>query len=122
MSREWRCLQRLKRSGQALGISKYIPGRSTSVAVTCPACPQPALNMPDDWLNHQTEVNAYVDFSRSAVRDLTVLKPRQCSVSGNRRQHVVVSAGLKRLGQPASEVKYWGKSRRRLTGEVLRAL
>lgn len=49
VSREWRCLMRLKRSGQAIGISKFLPNGSTSVAVLCPACPEPGFNMPEGW-------------------------------------------------------------------------
>lgn len=49
VSREWRHLARLKRSGQGLGIAKHLPHQSNSVAVTCPACPEPGFNMPDDW-------------------------------------------------------------------------
>lgn len=58
VSREWRCLMRLKRSGQALGISTCLPNESTSVAVVCPACPRPGFNMPEDWREKQTSENA----------------------------------------------------------------
>ncbi|KZV97162.1 hypothetical protein EXIGLDRAFT_670364 [Exidia glandulosa HHB12029] len=61
VSREWRCLMRLKRSGQALGIAKFLPNESTSVGVVCPACPRPGFNMPDDWREKQTPDNMHVN-------------------------------------------------------------
>ncbi|KZV80592.1 hypothetical protein EXIGLDRAFT_629898 [Exidia glandulosa HHB12029] len=60
-SREWRCLMRLKRSGQELGIAKHLPHGSTSVGVTCVACPRPGFNMPANWKEMQTAENAYIN-------------------------------------------------------------
>ena len=39
-----------KRSGQAHGIDTFFPHRPKgSMAVPCPACPEPDVNMEDDW-------------------------------------------------------------------------
>ncbi|EJD38277.1 hypothetical protein AURDEDRAFT_72303, partial [Auricularia subglabra TFB-10046 SS5] len=59
VSREWRVLKRLKRSGQALGISDLLPDGSHSVAVFCPACPRPGVNLPDNWKEDVNEDNLH---------------------------------------------------------------
>ncbi|EJD37044.1 hypothetical protein AURDEDRAFT_43202, partial [Auricularia subglabra TFB-10046 SS5] len=59
-SREWRTLKRLKRSGQALGISSLLPNNSNSVAILCPACPQPDMNMEPDWERLVNDDNIHV--------------------------------------------------------------
>lgn len=51
---------RLKRSGQALEISTLLPHFGSSVAVTCPACPQPGMNMPDNWKELKNSSNLCV--------------------------------------------------------------
>lgn len=62
---------RLKRSGQELDIATHLPNKSTSVAVTCPACPQPGFNMPEDWREKQTPQTVCVLFKASIrVADL----------------------------------------------------
>lgn len=48
---------RLKRSGQSVGISSLLPHGSRSVAVTCPACPEPGINMGGDWKLQQNAEN-----------------------------------------------------------------
>ncbi|KAI0671900.1 hypothetical protein C8Q78DRAFT_972892, partial [Trametes maxima] len=47
--RIWRHLRQLKRGGRGhdpSGISATAPG---SLAVMCPACPRPGINLPEDW-------------------------------------------------------------------------
>lgn len=47
--REWRFLKMLKRGGRghdATGIAGTGPGE---LAVLCPACPHPDINLPDNW-------------------------------------------------------------------------
>ncbi|EJD51418.1 hypothetical protein AURDEDRAFT_57413 [Auricularia subglabra TFB-10046 SS5] len=59
VSREWRALMLLKRSGQALGISELLPHGSRSVAIHCPACPRPGVNLEDNWKDKLTSKNQY---------------------------------------------------------------
>ena len=51
MSRLWRWMKKLKWAGYA-GTSRSVndvkPGE---LAIFCPACPQPGINIPDDWRN-----------------------------------------------------------------------
>ncbi|KAJ7429283.1 hypothetical protein B0H11DRAFT_2266310 [Mycena galericulata] len=50
MMREWRHLVMLKRGGRGNDgtrrVAETTPGE---LAVTCPACPQPGVNLPEDW-------------------------------------------------------------------------
>jgi hypothetical protein len=46
VSRLWRDIQTRKRFG--FGHEKDEPGLG-SLALFCPACPQPGVNLPDDW-------------------------------------------------------------------------
>ncbi|KAJ7824915.1 hypothetical protein B0H13DRAFT_2241284 [Mycena leptocephala] len=50
MMREWRHLVMLKRAGRGNDgkrkVAETLPGE---LAVTCPACPQPGINLPPDW-------------------------------------------------------------------------
>ncbi|KIJ40777.1 hypothetical protein M422DRAFT_256198 [Sphaerobolus stellatus SS14] len=48
--RFWIHLQAEKRSGKPLGVISHIPkSHHNSVAVLCPACPQPTINMAPNW-------------------------------------------------------------------------
>jgi hypothetical protein len=47
-SRQWRDLKNRMKSG--LGhASEQDKSQDGSIAIFCPACPQPGLNLPDDW-------------------------------------------------------------------------
>ncbi|KAJ7475064.1 hypothetical protein B0H11DRAFT_1728060 [Mycena galericulata] len=50
MMREWRHLVMLKRGGRGNDgkrkVAETLPGE---LAVSCPACPQPGVNLPEDW-------------------------------------------------------------------------
>ncbi|EJD42016.1 hypothetical protein AURDEDRAFT_68052, partial [Auricularia subglabra TFB-10046 SS5] len=59
VSREWRVLKLLKHSGQALGISQFLPNKSDSVAIICPACPVPGFNLPPNWKELVTDDNRH---------------------------------------------------------------
>ncbi|KIM35993.1 hypothetical protein M413DRAFT_47570, partial [Hebeloma cylindrosporum] len=45
-SREWRHLKKMKQNG--FGHTKKAPGLG-DLGLFCPACPQPGVNIPDDW-------------------------------------------------------------------------
>jgi hypothetical protein len=49
VSRQWRHLQDLKRFGYGHDKDK-VPGDG-DLADFCPACPQPGVNLPDEWHN-----------------------------------------------------------------------
>ncbi|EJD33802.1 hypothetical protein AURDEDRAFT_76690 [Auricularia subglabra TFB-10046 SS5] len=72
VSREWRVLMLFKRSGQFLGISEFLPDKSTSVAVFCPSCPRPGINLREGWEEQVTERNRYF-FLADLLRMLTLL-------------------------------------------------
>lgn len=55
MSQEWGHLKMLKRGGRGYddrGVDGTLPGE---LALTCPACPQPGINLPDKWEEAPTE-------------------------------------------------------------------
>ncbi|KAJ7707095.1 hypothetical protein B0H16DRAFT_1746660 [Mycena metata] len=55
MVRQWRHLQMLKRAGRGhdpSGVNGTAPG---ALAVDCPACPRPGVNLPEDWENASPE-------------------------------------------------------------------
>ncbi|KAJ7059133.1 hypothetical protein C8F01DRAFT_1370735 [Mycena amicta] len=55
MTKEWRNLQMLKRTGRGhdpAGAAATQPGEC---ALLCPACPQPGKNLPDDWQEYPKE-------------------------------------------------------------------
>lgn len=49
--RLWRDLTSRRRSGQGQGIDEFLPHNryQGSVAVICPACPEPGFNLPENW-------------------------------------------------------------------------
>lgn len=50
VSRQWRNLKLQKWSGFGHEIRVPRPGE---MAVFCPTCPQPEINLPKDWLNDE---------------------------------------------------------------------
>ncbi|KZV78878.1 hypothetical protein EXIGLDRAFT_633073, partial [Exidia glandulosa HHB12029] len=50
--RYWRDLTSRRQSGQAQGIDAFLPANRYpgSVAIVCPACPDPGFNLPEDWV------------------------------------------------------------------------
>ncbi|KAJ7026646.1 hypothetical protein C8F04DRAFT_1267867 [Mycena alexandri] len=51
MVRQWRHLQLLKRAGRGHDPSGVNGTRPGELALECPACPRPNVNLPDDWEN-----------------------------------------------------------------------
>ncbi|KAJ6530884.1 hypothetical protein DFH09DRAFT_1250330 [Mycena vulgaris] len=49
MGREWRHLQMLKRAGCGHAACGVVGTKAGECALLCPACPQPGMNLPDDW-------------------------------------------------------------------------
>lgn len=50
--REWRHLRMLKRAGRGNDPARKVADtRAGELAVECPACPRPGVNIPDDWEN-----------------------------------------------------------------------
>jgi hypothetical protein len=48
--REWRHLIMLKRGGRGNDGNRLVAEtRPGELAVVCPACPQPGINLPDGW-------------------------------------------------------------------------
>ena len=61
--RQWRDLQSRRRAGYPLEpITSLKPG---SLALFCPACPQPGINLPDGWQNDTKKcVNVLLPLTR----------------------------------------------------------
>ncbi|KAJ7433324.1 hypothetical protein B0H11DRAFT_2248022 [Mycena galericulata] len=55
MSREWRHLQMLKRSGRGHDPDGVENTKEGECALLCPACPQPGKNLPSDWKDYPKE-------------------------------------------------------------------
>lgn len=49
MSRLWRWMKRLKWAGYAGSSKKAAEVGAGELAIFCPACPQPGINLPDNW-------------------------------------------------------------------------
>jgi hypothetical protein len=49
MVREWQHLKMLKRAGRAHFLSGVAGTKPGELALICPACPQPNINLPADW-------------------------------------------------------------------------
>jgi hypothetical protein len=62
MSRQWRWIKKLKWSGTASRTEETMIAKAGSLANFCPACPQPGINLPDDWkLDPQKYETKHVD-------------------------------------------------------------
>jgi hypothetical protein len=51
MIREWRHLKLLKRAGRSHDPQGVAGTQKGELAVPCPACPHPSVNLPDGWEN-----------------------------------------------------------------------
>src|SRR5271168_4065029 len=49
MARIWRWMKKLKWAGYAGGPNKVKDVGAGELAIFCPACPQPGINIPDNW-------------------------------------------------------------------------
>jgi hypothetical protein len=47
--REWRHLKMLKRAGRGHDESGVAGTQQGKLAIDCPACPHPGINLPDNW-------------------------------------------------------------------------
>ena len=47
--REWRHLKMLKRAGRGHDESGVAGTQQGDLAIDCPACPHPGINLPDNW-------------------------------------------------------------------------
>lgn len=50
VSRLWRWMKKLKWAGVAYGSESSLDTKPGELAIFCPACPQPGINLPDNWL------------------------------------------------------------------------
>ncbi|KAF9508989.1 hypothetical protein BS47DRAFT_1365591 [Hydnum rufescens UP504] len=55
MVHEWRHLKMLKRAGRGNDPSSVLGTASGELAVICPACPEPGVNLPEEWMNTPEE-------------------------------------------------------------------
>ncbi|KAF9504109.1 hypothetical protein BS47DRAFT_1401750 [Hydnum rufescens UP504] len=55
MVREWRHLKMLKQAGRGNDPSGMLGTASGELAVICPACPEPGVNLPEEWMNTPEE-------------------------------------------------------------------
>lgn len=46
---EWQQLKMLERAGRAHSLSGVQATQPGELALICPACPQPSINLPTDW-------------------------------------------------------------------------
>lgn len=51
MIREWKHLKMMKRAGRGNEPTGVEGTRAGELAVECPACPRPGVNLPDGWEN-----------------------------------------------------------------------
>lgn len=58
VSRQWRDLQLQKEFG--LGHDKDIKIQNGSLAQFCPACPQPGINLLQNWQDHPAKYVVYI--------------------------------------------------------------
>ena len=64
MSMQWRHLKLLKWGGRGHDPAGVAATRAGELAVLCPSCPRPGVNLPDDWEDAPVEFK-YVAFSLS---------------------------------------------------------
>lgn len=58
MVRMWRHLKLMKRAGQGNLANSLITTQSGHLAVGCPACPIPDINIPEDWKDAPPELKS----------------------------------------------------------------
>jgi hypothetical protein len=55
MMREWRHLKMLKRAGRGHDDGRVSATKRGELAVLCPTCPQPRMNLPANWMSNPTK-------------------------------------------------------------------
>lgn len=63
MSRIWRWMKKLKWAGYGTGVKPVEEVKSGELATYCLACPQPGINIPEDWKNDPARQVSYVNYS-----------------------------------------------------------
>lgn len=51
MMHEWQHLKMLKRAGRGQDPAGVVGTKMGELAIECPACPKPGINLPDSWEN-----------------------------------------------------------------------
>lgn len=51
MCLQWRHLKLLKRGGRGLEQNGVATTKDGELAIRCPSCPQPGVNLPENWMN-----------------------------------------------------------------------
>jgi hypothetical protein len=73
VSRIWRHLAGLRRSGQAHGIDELVPHRRpNSITIRCPCCPEVGLNVELEVIENASEDEAYVSLTLALSKQLTM--------------------------------------------------
>jgi hypothetical protein len=90
VSREWRNLQALKRSG--LGHEpnhRRIPG---DLALFCPTCPQPGINVPprNEWLEEEKYVHTAVKLNYIITASRLMYRPSWVADGNFKLQHLAM--------------------------------
>ena len=90
--REWRHLKMMKRGGRSYdptGVNGTSPGE---LAVLCPACPIPTVNLPPNWQSAGKE-NEFVYLLYEYSFSLTLFVTGICTTSHSGLMHVFASRG-----------------------------
>jgi CxC2 like cysteine cluster associated with KDZ transposases len=81
LTRQWRDLKRLKWNGFAHSPRTPLPGE---LAVRCPACPQPGINLPTDWKDQENQwAFPYFTHALIVMSVFRWLYTRMLAVDGN---------------------------------------
>ena len=91
----WRDLKAQINSG--LGHETKAEPQPGSLAIFCPACPQPGINLPQEWGNDPKRYWVYI-FSGSVLMDFRWLYTRSIVIDGN------FSADHLKMKQPEEDV------------------
>lgn len=62
MSLQWRHLKMLKRGGRGHDPSGVAGTQHGELAIVCPSCPIPGINLPSDWEDASKDTTGYVEF------------------------------------------------------------
>lgn len=85
MGMQWRHLKLLKWGGRGHDPAGVAATRAGELAVLCPSCPRPGINLPDDWEQAPLEFK-YVAFTLLLISSLTTVKIFIYDVSLHGRQ------------------------------------
>lgn len=74
MSRLWRWMKKLKWAGYAGSLKNVNEVRSGELAIYCPACPQPGVNIPDNWKENSDRC------AFQFISSILIIKSDDCTV------------------------------------------